>query len=409
MILSIKPLEIAQLTVPLIGSALVVTSLAYSPRTVTGLIVPIGLLLIFFHLLGIRRSRLFRSLVSPFLPLVLVSLAVAPFQETISEALALVAIAVVYVLARLLRLVVPVTWLLFGVSVAGFVTGLVRQLSLTPLAERLPLLEKVAEIQDRNPAGTATAFAAVALLILTSGISNPRSLRTLFDTWLLITGFLMIVSDVMTGVIGSLAAAGGLAVMAVVVSVRAKSNVIIVRRKFWLSVLSAISLSAGLVALANLASQSNLASSDNPLQRNFGNLTGRTQIWTCYADIVRRGLPDPWLETLECTGYNHANLHNTYLQAHLLAGIPGILAAGFAFLVSIFIGLSLTIRAKNNADLKSGLASLGIGVLAAVFALTESYLFVYLYPTIVVFMFAPEMRVLPRRMTKLALQGKKTA
>lgn len=398
-----------QKAVPYAVTAVFITSVSYSHRSVNGLLGLMALSGLLYFMLKSESLQIIRTVQSPFLPLIFVVLVVAPFQETVSETFGLLALVTLYFFSRLIRAIFPLRWLLFGVAFSGFAIGVIRQLSLTSLADLIPLISKIAEIQGRNQAGTATAFGFVALLVLVSGVSKRGKLRFFGDAWLLISGVLMMVSDVMTGVVGSLVAGTALAIIAIALKNRGNTDLLETRKGFWLAILLTSLVAVSGVVGVNIFASLTRTAPVSSLQRDFSNLTGRREIWTCYADVVRQGLDNPWLETLECTGYNHANLHSTFLQAHLLSGTLGFLAALFAFGVTIVAGVARVVRSRNDADVTNGYATLGIGVLGAVFALTESYLFVYLYPTIVVFMFAPEIRIWPQRKTVSAFLKKKTS
>lgn len=373
-------------------------SFAYVGRSILSLVAPIALLLILAQRRPHGLRGFWQNLWTPFAPLILVTLVASFFQETLTEGLQLWAFATVYVLARLVRFAVSPTAVLFGAALVAFIIAVLRQLSLTPVTDAVPLLNKLAEIHGRNPAGTATTFGVVALLVLTWYLSGPKVLRLMLSVWLSVLAILLFISNVMTAVIGAAAAAVALGAVSLLLFVKSSPKKTFLDPGFWVASSITGVVALGVIAVVNALSAAGANPGAEVLQRNFTNLTGRRNIWECYFEVVQEGLPSPWLETLACLGSDHANLHNTYLQAHLIGGIPGFIAAIFAFGAAVWISTRMIARATNRTEALQGVMGLGFGMLGLVFGLAESYLFIYTYPAFFVFFGAPNWSIrLPRR------------
>lgn len=374
---------------PLAVTALLL-AFTFVGRSILFLVAPIAVLLILAQRQPDGFKGFWGNLLTPFVPLILVTLGASFFQETLTEALQLWSFATVYFLARLVRFVVPATSILFGAAVVGLFVASLRQLSLTPALDAVRLLDKLANVHGTNHAGAVTAFGVVGLLVLTWYLRRPRGLRLALTIWLSVLAILLFTSDTMTTLIGGAAAALVLGAVSLWLFARSSPKKNFLEPRFWLGGLITGAVALGVVALINGLSSAGATAGADFIQRDFTTLTGRTTIWTCYFDVVQAGLASPWLETLECAAHNHANLHNTYLQAHLIAGIPGLIAAIFAFVAAVWISVRAIARSTSRAESLQGFMGLGFGMLGLVFGLAESYLFIFTYPAFFVFFAAPQ-------------------
>lgn len=367
-------------------TALIVCSFAFLSSDVTPMLPILGLLLV--QVIQKVRSfgEFFKIFWTPFLPLVLMVTLVAPFQETTTETLNLISVTTLYLLARAARFVFPLESVLTGLVWTGLVVGVFRQLSLLPFVDAVPLVLKIADVNGRNPAGIAVAIGLVASAVLmthrTSAIQS-KSFRTI--SFVSLTA-LTLASDTLSASIAAFSSVGVVALL-----YRAQSGGIPVhktRLRSWILIAPALGF-VGLVTMVNFV----WASPPNVLKifdRDFSSLTGRTAIWRCYFQAVVEGEEDPWQATIACLPFSPPHLQSVFLQAHLLAGVPGLLAVSLAFLFSLI----LSWKRIRSAGRMSSSISLVFAIAAAIFGLVlgfvESYLFTAVFPAFSVFLGHPE-------------------
>lgn len=380
--------EIAALT-------MLLASFAYVGRTVITLTATAGLLLLMATRRVVTHRELGRALVTPFLPLIIIALAVSPFQETMTETLDLWAFGLVYVIARLSKAALDVEVVLISATIVSLAIALLHQASKLGLLDAIPVLEKLAAVHGRNPAGTAAAFGFVALMVIWMLIKQ-LALRILVGVLFLVFATLILASNVMTGILGVLAVVMAAVTIVFITRLRSPNSRTVFNSMFPIFGGGVAAAGVVFVFLQNFSSSTmpkDLVSG----QRDFSNLTGRVEIWGCYRTVVNDGQPGTpgqlWQQTLACVGEDHANLHSTYLQAHLLGGNLGLLAVIFAFSGAVLISMKQVLNSSSREEILNALAGYVFGILGAVFALTESYLFIYIYPAFFVFFASPEIRL----------------
>lgn len=364
--------------------------LAYSNATIVSLLVVIAVATL--SLAGTDAERNLRwTLATPFVFVVLVTFGASFFQETLSEAYNLMRLAMIYVLARLLRGVIDFDRALVGLAAVGLFVAVVHQANIYLNGDAPPLIEDLAELTLGRPPGAVLGFSVIALLALGLFRRNERG-TNLMIRGLWVTSFLLLaISDVMSSLIGA-----GIAVVVMVLVLLWRNKIPWLSRRvskgFSIGVLSVVAGIALLGLAVNLIGPSNYNPLLQPLDRDFLGLTGRRSLWECYIAVVGDSSVDRWAATLDCAKYPHANLHSSYLQAHLLAGNVGLLAIVFGFGVSIALAFKRVSEASAEISLRESLASLGIILYGTVTAFSESYMFVSFFPAFLVFFFAPSIR-----------------
>lgn len=358
--------------------------LAFGERTILALSAPLGLLLLFAW----RESSSIRSILSvtlsPFLPFVLAMMAVAPFQETTSESLHLVAMATVYVLARFVRSVLEVHYIAWGFALSALAVGIARQLSQIDGIAGGGLIEKVADINGRNPAGAIVGVgvvASVTLLVFYSGKKSrlPFAVAT-FASLLL----MLLLSDTVAAIVAAVVALIVLLTFLLRESAKAAATARFTRLPVWV-VGAGVGVAGALVVFINSANLGGNELSDR-LSRDFGTFTGRTTIWQCYFQALDLGADDPWQETVSCTEpFIPAHLHSIFLQSHLLAGWTGALFLLGGFIAAYLITASGRGFQQGRYDVTQQVFSYGLLSFGLVLGLVESYLFAYLLTTLSLF------------------------
>lgn len=373
--------------------------LAFDGRSILGLLTPLALLGIMSLRSGPTITPLAKSLVTPYLPLVLATLAAAPFQETVSEKIALVAFFMVYILARWLRLVLPIQWIALGLASVGLMVGVFRQFSLTDFGANISLLQKIADINGRNPAGMVVGFGLLAAVVALIRYLSHRLFRTGALFLSVILFILLMISDTVAMVVSvsfGLLATGVLSLVGFVQRRPLRAEM----RGIAFAVLGGTILSAIIVSAANLApnSQNGVLS---VVRRDFTSFTGRTDIWACYFEAVSIGAERPWEATVACLGWPAAHLHSIFLQSHLLTGFLGASLLTFGLLMVTLFSAIRFLRSNTLEEISEHLFAFVTAVVGLALGLVESYLFTLLLPALVVFM-GPEVRKSVR--TKLSLQ-----
>lgn len=358
--------------------------LAFGERTILALSAPLGLLL----LIARRESSSVRSVLSvplsPFLPFVVAMMAVAPFQETTSESLHLVAMATVYVLARFIRNVLEVHHIAWGFSLSALAVGIARQLSQIDGLAGGELIEKVADINGRNPAGAIVGVgvvASVTLLVFYSGKKSRLPFAVATFASLLI---MLLLSDTVAAIVAAVVALIVLLIFLLRKSAKAADTARFTRLPVWV-VGAGVGVSGALLVIINIANLGGNELSDR-LSRDFGTFTGRTTIWQCYVQALDRGAADPWQETVSCTAPSiPAHLHSIFLQSHLLAGWTGALILLGGFIAAYLITASGGGFQQGRYDVTQQVFSYGLLSFGLVLGLVESYLFAYLLTTLSLF------------------------
>lgn len=315
-----------------------------------------------------------RSLVTPYLPFIVVLSVVIAFQLGDRGDLALGGVVGSYVIARMLRAVLSVTVLSVAIAATALLVGLGRLIGSSELSGFIPFASDIAAATGKNPTGWTIAFGLIAAVIL---LLNSRLGGIRFTVGLpLVVGLavLLALSDSVTSVLAAGTASVAMALVAMVVAVR-RGPLRDYTRK--VSVLSAVG--AGIIALVvtlpNIFSQAGDASSQL-LRRDFGSLTGRDAIWECYFQNGILGSSEqPWRDTQTCSGFSPYHLHNVFLESHLIGGFV------LAFL--LFLGLTIVMlvqgrRAVDARSIKSFVSAvfaLGLTVVGFTVGLTESFLY----------------------------------
>lgn len=362
--------------------------LAFGPRTLMALLAPVALLSIFSRWTSNSWRPAFSSLVTPFLPFILIILVLVPFQEKASGALNLLTLIAVYVLARVLRATFSLTLIVWGIVMSALLVATVRQLGHLDLILLGIDFEKISEINGRNPAGAIVGFgliAAYALVVLT--FRSRGAVRTLTVLCFGLISLSLFFSASIAPTLAGLTAAAVITVMAWFS--RGQDDLFGRSSGRFFGFSLASSLFMTLIILGMNFRDLTIAGLGF-LERDFSTFTGRAQIWECYIDAVRNSSMAPWEDTLLCTEPNNpANLHNIFLESHSLGGWVLALSLLAGFLLALVLGIRQIRIGKSSEEIGGGLFYLGTTLVGLILGLAESYVFVFLFPTLALFLASP--------------------
>lgn len=359
-------------------SFLLMFSLALDRRSLLGIAGILGASLLTHSHNPVRVFRtILNGLVTPYLPFVLLTILLVPFQEKVTESFWLLSISLSYVLARVLRVFVGVQYLAIGVLITGLLMETLRLLSFSSIGAAIPTLGKLIEGHHKNGVAWAAAFAVGMAAFFLSHLAQSWILRTALVLLFLGAGIVTLLSDSVTAIIASFAGAtvvGGLVLLRGLRDHRfrkLRTSVFVVG--------AAAAVLAGLLILANTFREK--AEFLSPLQRET-NLTGRTDIWECYVGAVVAGSSKD--EVLAC---RLGNLHSSFLEAHLNGGLITSVALVFGFLAAIGLSVRKALQSRGVTSFYDALFAGGLAIIGLVIALVESYVFSgYFYMSILVFM-----------------------
>lgn len=373
---------------------------AFGYRSLTGLLIPLALVALFALAQLHSTEPIWRALFTPYAPFMILLVIVAPSQEDPTRAIALVSVAVVYVFARMMRLIFPVHWLAFGIATIALAVGALRQLGISPLGNQF-FIERLADINGRNPAGLAVGFGLIAAIVLYLRFLRRPPLKWLMAALSSALFLLLIFSDVVGAVVSA-----GVAVLSAGVLIAVKSRGTgrlasdlrpLSRAFLWGSGIIGL-----LLAIANLF-QTLHGGFLSFLQRDFTNFTGRDVIWRCYFDTLSAGSANVLDDTVACSGLGIGNLHNVYLQSHLFGGILLALALVAALVWVISISVVRALRAESPRDLADAMFGVGVTVMGLLMGIVEAFLYSHLFFGALVFLLGPAVskRPLPQQLRDL--------
>lgn len=365
----------------------VFSSFALGARSITLLAAPLALVMVvaIVHF-GDLKAPL-GALLTPYAPFILLVAISIPFQERFAPR-ALVAIVMAYAFARLLRLLLPLSWIAWGVALTALIVGLLRVLRNVDALGNVELFAEAAGIVGKNPTGWTLAFgAAAAIALMVQAWGSRRSLIASSPLALSIITLLVFADSVaplvaaatMVFVVGAL----------LLISAYRKNSSHLGLRPLAGTLLGSFGGLAGLLLVANIAPGLSGGLWDY-LQRDFSNLTGRDVIWQCYIQAVSSQAADPWRATLECTPFTPGHLHNIFLETHLISGWLAALALLGGVLGSIVLAVRHATRASNLRDLTTHLFALAVGIVVLLVGSVESLLYHSLiFGAVVVFLAPP--------------------
>lgn len=365
----------------------VFSSFALGARSITLLAAPLALVIVvaIIHFGDLRAP--FRALLTPYAPFIVLLALSIPFQQHFSPR-ALVAIVMAYAFARLFRLLLPLSWIAWGIAFTALIVGLLRMLRNVDALGNVEIFAEAAAIVGKNPTGWTLAFgaaAAIALVILSWG-----SRRSLIASSTLV--FSIIALLVLADSVAPLVAAASMLFVVgalLLISAYRKNSSHLGLRPLAGTLLGSSGGLAGLLLVANFTPGLSGGLWDY-LQRDFSNLTGRDVIWQCYIQAVSSQAADPWQATLECTPFTPAHLHNIFFETHLISGWLAALALLGGVLTSIVLAVRHATRASNLRDLTTHLFALAVGIVVLLVGLVESFLYYFLiFGAVIVFLAPP--------------------
>jgi len=369
-----------------VGAFLVLLHVSLSGRSLLLTLGLVGAVLLFSRGNGqVSWPKILQIFGSPFLPFVLVTAIIAPFQEKNTDAFWLLSIAASYVLARLLRHVVPAQHLAVGIGLLGFVLGAVFVLGQSQVGEAIPPLEDLSAYLHKNVFGWIVAFGLVMAPSLWAGYAKRATIQAALGAFFGTTGVLLFFTGSMTGFLGAGATLVAVSLLSIVWSAKKHDGS---SGKWWK--LAPLGF-GGLVFLAFAVANFWGSAPDTvtSLAGRDTNLTGRTGLWTCFIEGLAQGGSDVDRIRQDCIA-GHSNLHNSFLEAYSIGGV--ILAAalllGFGF--AITQGVRALWRSSDSASRNEALFAVAILILGFLIAIVESYFFSrHIYPSLLVFLALP--------------------
>lgn len=343
---------------------------AYLGRSSTLFVLLIGISTAFISQCKLTPRELLHSMITPFLPFVLLVIPLAFLQPKISDAFWLLSIPASYVFARLLRAQFSINVLAGGALIVGVIMGAIRAGSSLATGDIAWALSKLLDVHHKNPVGWAIAMGLISAFFIARQLYRPVWIAIF--CWICVTGLsiLLLLSDSLTAVIAAIA---GLVVMGFFShSFQNRFG----KREFdkaWKSVtLGFATAFATLVAVANFFE----FHFSNPLSQlaREPNLTGRTTIWGCYVEAKNSGVEQVQRYVWECSGVE-SNLHSSFLEAHFFGGWPLLLTVILGFAIAIGQGVTRALSANDFFSRKEGAVEASLVTAALVIALVESYLF----------------------------------
>ena len=313
------------------------------------------------------------TLVTPMLPFVLILLAVAPLQDTLGRAYLAFSLVSAYVLARVIRSLVPFAVSLVGLSAIGVGLGLTYLVSNGPLESWELIRELQSNFGGKNPAGWALVFALVAMISVLVHIIKQPVASVLVATLAGISIVLLIYTNSVTSLIAGIA----VILLAGVVSLfRSRKNDVLRKyfRPYSLIFLVATFVAGMLVTSANLV-PGVFGQSFDFLRRDFSTATGRGYIWDCYFEAVLSESSRPWEDTMTCTPFPPGHLHSIFLESHLIGGwFLVITLLGGVFAITV-LGFLKALLGKSPREISEGFFASGIGVATITIGSVESFIF----------------------------------
>lgn len=366
-----------------LGTGFVFLFLAFSSRSIVALIPILGLGLLLWMRGDRGEARRVRHVfLSPFLPFALLASSSAFFVEKITDALWMATIALVYVCARIVRATVNLVAIALALFFTGVVLQTVRVLSTIQFAEVGFLFSKLADYNHKNPAGWAIGLGLVALASILSARSHTNSVFWLLSFGVALGATLLLYSNSAAALISAM-----VSLITILVPVVVFHRTSIDKRAHWLRI-ALLAVAAVVISLFILFTLGRgvQGASLPVLQRDAG-LTGRTKIWSCYFDAINAGQSDLWSYTSDCFPGDVANLHSSFLEAHLTGGWVLSIALFLGFLVVMVGALFSTIRARKPDARLEAVFSLGISTFGLLLATVESYFFSgFIYASFVMFL-----------------------
>ncbi|MDA7814735.1 hypothetical protein N8964_00710 [Pontimonas sp.] len=319
-----------------------------------------------------------RALISPFSALALAIAGASIFATDAIASKVLLGVSLTYLFARLARAVFPLSWLLGGVAINGFIVGLLGEFGKTAMAEMIPLIGLLVSNLGKNQTGWTLAFGIVAAVTLAFRLQKHYALRSV--NLIMVIGYaaLILASDSVTAGL----AAGFALLLIPVAAVGLRFFKLAMTRAYllplWLSAIVGGTLIV-VPAVLNVFRDFFSPKTGGYNLRSFTELTGRDKIWGCYRSSGLDSAADLLTETSHCVeslgapGIGH--LHSIYYETHLLMGWLGVtlLFAGFGFVAAVT--LVLIRKAASVEGFLGGLFSLGVLVVGSLVGVTESFLY----------------------------------
>lgn len=366
------------------GAFLVLLHVSLSGRSLLLTLGLVGAVLLLSRAEGhVSWAKMVRIFSSPYLPFVLVAAIVAPFQEKTTDAFWLLSIPVSYVLARLLRFVVPAQHLAVGLGLLGFVLGAVFVLGQSQVGEAVPPLEDLSTYLHKNVFGWIVAFGLVMAPLLWALYANRARSHAVLGALFGAIGVLLFLTGSMTGFLGAGATLVVVALISLVRSVRKDDTL---SGNWWtMAPLAFGGLMFLAFAVANFwGGSSNTGTS---LVGRDASLTGRTGLWSCFIDGLAQGGTEVDAIRQDCTAGIHSNLHNSFLEAYSIGGVMLAAALLFGFGFAITQGVRALWRSSDSSSRNEALFALAIAILGFLIAMVESYIFSrHVYPSLLLFL-----------------------
>lgn len=365
-----------------VGISLLFLGIAYLGRSLLLFTVIAGLGSAFVAQSQRLRRNLAAAMISPFLPFALAIMPIALVQPKFSDSLWLLSITASYFVARLLRLSFPITWLAGGAIVTGIVMESVRLGSQVFSSDLVSLLSKLSDLHHKNLIGWAVSIGLIFSVYLARLFTRQLLVYICAWTAVAVLSILLFLADSFTSILASIA---GLLLMGILSPTFGGGAVPFSRLGAWKLV--TLGIAAGFAMLATIANLFEFPS-PHPLSRfsRESNLTGRTDIWECYAEAMTSGVEQVREFVSNCSGIG-TNLHSSFLEAHLLGGWLLVLTVVFGFVFSIGLGIRRAVRAKDLSSRRDGALEAAIAIATLLIALAESYLFSrFSYLSLIVFM-----------------------
>lgn len=356
---------------------------AYLGRSSTLFVLLIGVSIAFIIQARVNWGRVLRSMVSPFLPFIMLVVPIAFLQPKVSETLWLLSIPASYIFARLLRAQFSLNWLAGGAVIVGIVMGGVRLGSTLATGDIGFALSKIAESHHKNLVGWAITMGLISAIFIARQASRPLVMAILFWCCVASLSMLVLSSNSVTSI---LAAIIGLVVMGIF----APTSTGKARRQEAgrAGKVVTLGIAAGFVALTAFANLYELPPSNllSKLARE-SNLTGRTAIWECYYNATSSGVEQVQRFVWDCSRGASSNLHSSFLEAHSFGGWLLLLTVLLGFALAIGLGIRRALKEEDLHSRREGAMEAAIAAAAFVIALVESYLFSrFSYLSIVIFL-----------------------
>lgn len=370
------------------------TFLAISDHSLAVVIALASALLLGASMSDVSLRQVLLSNLTWYVPFVALLVVVAFFQPSIHKAVSVIVIVGIYVLARVMRAVIPIPILSAGMAIAALLIGIGFQLGQGTFFAPVPVLDAWAPRIGKNPVGWTIGFGFVGILIVFARSPRHRGALLAWIGGVLALLVALILTDSVTPVIAILALAALIAVIFVIRAFIAK-----IRLPWEKPVAVTAFTSMALLGLALL--MQNLAKRFQPLEsgsmgildRDFTNLTGRSRIWECYFEAVSSSTPDPWAETVTCSELRLAHLHNIFLESHLMGGFPLAIALLAAIAIVGVSALIRAVRASTSDELLDAIFTLGLTAIAFVVGLAESFItYELMFGTLAIFLAPPPAR-----------------